>query len=77
MVGKVHVVFDALTTNTGDRAPHRRSYASPPRLVKGVEWGRFEFGSTIVLAAAPGALELDPQPAGSPLRLGARIGTLS
>ena len=76
MVGKVHVAFDALTTNTGDRAPRWRHYATPPRLVKGAEWGRFEFGSTIVLAAAPGALELEPQPAGSPLRLGERIGTL-
>ena len=77
MVGKVHVDFDAsLTTNTGDRAPHWRHYADRPRLAKGAEWGRFEFGSTLVLAAAPGALELEPQPAGSPLRLGERIGTL-
>jgi phosphatidylserine decarboxylase len=77
MVGKVHVAFDTLTTNTGDRAPRWRHYANPPRLVKGAEWGRFEFGSTIVLAAAAGALELEPQLAGSPLRLGARIGTLA
>ena len=78
MVGKVHVVFDdTLTTNTGDRAPRWRHYAVPPRLVKGAEWGRFEFGSTLVLAAAPGALEIAPQPPGSVLRLGTRIGTLA
>jgi phosphatidylserine decarboxylase len=77
MVGKVHVEFDTLTTNTGDRAPRWRRYANPPRLVKGVEWGRFEFGSTLVLAAAPGALELAPRPPGSPLRLGTRIGALA
>jgi hypothetical protein len=45
--------------------------------VKGAEWGRFEFGSTLVLAAAPGALELAPQPPGTALRLGTRIGSIS
>jgi hypothetical protein len=43
----------------------------------GEEWGRFEFGSTIVLVAAPGLLTLDVQPPGTPVRLGARIGTLA
>jgi phosphatidylserine decarboxylase len=77
MVGKVHVTFDTLTTNTGDRTPRWRSYPRPPRLVKGAEWGRFEFGSTLVLAAAPGALELAPQPPGTRLRLGTRIGSVA
>ncbi len=77
LVGKVHVTFDALITNTRDRAPRWRRYDAPPRLAKGVEWGRFEFGSTLVLAAAPGAVELAPRPPGSRLRLGARIGTLA
>ena len=76
MVGKVHVAFDTLTTNTGERVPRWRSYAHPPRLLKGVEWGRFEFGSTLVLASAPDALDLAPQPPGTTLRLGTRIGTL-
>jgi phosphatidylserine decarboxylase len=76
LVGKVHVDFDTLTTNTRDRAPRWRHYDPPPRLAKGREWGRFEFGSTLVLAAAPAALELAPQPPGTPLRLGTRIGTL-
>ena len=77
LVGKVHVTFDTLTTNTRDRAPRWRHYDPPPRLVKGGEWGRFEFGSTLVLAAAPGALELAPRPPGSRLRLGERIGTIA
>jgi phosphatidylserine decarboxylase len=77
LVGKVHVTFDTLTTNTRDRAVLWRHYDAPPRLVKGAEWGRFEFGSTIVLAAAPGALELAPRPPGARLRLGERIGTLA
>lgn len=77
LVGKVHVTFDTLTTNTRDRAPRWRHYDPPLRLVKGGEWGRFEFGSTLVLAAAPGAIELAPQTPGSRLRLGERIGTIA
>jgi phosphatidylserine decarboxylase len=77
LVGKVHVTFDTLTTNTRDRTPRWRHYQSPPRLVKGAEWGRFEFGSTLVLAAAPGSLVLAPEQPGARLRLGERIGTLA
>jgi phosphatidylserine decarboxylase len=77
LVGKVQVTFDTLTTNTRDRAPRWRHYDPQPRFVKGGEWGRFEFGSTLVLAAAPGALELAPQAPGSRLRLGERIGTIA
>jgi phosphatidylserine decarboxylase len=77
LVGKVRVTCDdSLTTNTGDRAARWRQYDPPPRWTKGQEWGRFEFGSTLVLAAAPGALELAPRPPGTLLRLGTRIGTL-
>jgi phosphatidylserine decarboxylase len=78
LVGKVRVDFDpALSTNTRERAPHWRHYDPLPLLVKGGEWGRFEFGSTLVLAAAPDALALSLRPPGSPLRLGTRIGTLA
>jgi phosphatidylserine decarboxylase len=78
LVGKVHVTFDeTLTTNTSDRAPRWRDYDPPRQLAKGQEFGRFEFGSTVVLAAAPGALELAPRPPGATLRLGTRIGTLT
>lgn len=76
MVGKVRVVFDDLTTNIGG-APgvrRRRCYDPPIAVKKGEEWGRFEFGSTIVLLAAPGTLHIDVQPSGTPLRLGTRIG---
>ena len=75
-VGKVHVGFDSLSTNVGDVPPTWKRYDTPPTLAKGDEWGRFEFGSTLVLAARPGALTLDAQPVGTPLRLGTRIGTL-
>jgi len=77
MVGKVHVTFDALTTNVPGARPETRSYgATGPRLAKGEEWGRFEFGSTLVLLAAPGVLELDVAPPATPVRLGRRIGRL-
>jgi phosphatidylserine decarboxylase len=75
MVGKVRLSFDDLTTNAGSAAVSR-TYTDPPRLEKGQEWGRFEFGSTIVLVATPRLLSLDAQPPGSRLRLGARIGTV-
>jgi phosphatidylserine decarboxylase len=76
MVGKVRVEFDDLETNDRRRAPIEHVYDEPPRLPKGKEIGRFEFGSTIVLLAAAGVMELE---AGSPdtlLVLGTRIGRL-
>ncbi|MDX2170426.1 MAG: archaetidylserine decarboxylase [Deltaproteobacteria bacterium] len=75
MVGKIRLTFDELTTNLPHVAVTRRAYADL-HFAKGEEWGRFEFGSTIVLVAAPGALALDVRPPGTPVRLGARIGTL-
>lgn len=77
MVGKVRVNFDELATNV--RGVHRttRTYDEvPPVLDKGEEWGRFEFGSTIVLLTTPGLIDLDAQPTATKLVLGRRIGTL-
>jgi phosphatidylserine decarboxylase len=77
LVGKVRLTFDDLTTNLPGAAPARRDYPPPGHaLAKGEEWGRFEFGSTIVLVAAAGTMRLVPEPPGSPLRLGRRIGSL-
>ncbi len=79
-VGSVKVTFDDLATNRVGRVGvgrTRRDYRDRPlRLAKGEEWGRFEFGSTIVLLAEAGVLELDSNAPGSELRLGNRIGTL-
>ena len=77
LVGKVRLRFDTLVSQTGRREPLWRDYTEPPRLARGEEWGHFEFGSTLVLAAAPGALRVDPAPPGSPLRLGTRIGAVA
>lgn len=78
MVGKIRLCFDDLSTNVpGIEATRGRVFPEPGiPLTKGEEWGRFEFGSTIVLVAAPGQLALDPKPPGTPVRLGTRIGTL-
>jgi phosphatidylserine decarboxylase len=78
MVGKVHVNFDDLTTNVPGTPRTERRYEGEqrPALAKGGEWGRFEFGSTIVLVATPGLVDLEVGPAGEALRLGRRIGTL-
>lgn len=77
MVGKVRVTFDTLTTNRRGAKLEERDYGSErPVLVKGQEWGRFEFGSTLVLLGAKGAFELDAAAPGTVLRLGERIGRL-
>lgn len=78
MVGGVRVRFDTLTTQQRDGKPETREYGTGgARLAKGEEWGRFEFGSTLVLVAAPGLLTLDPQPPGTSVRLGMRLATLA
>ncbi|MEM8932158.1 MAG: archaetidylserine decarboxylase [Acidobacteriota bacterium] len=75
MVGKVRVTFDSWTTQDG-RAVRERVYDPPIDFAKGVEWGRFEFGSTIVLVAEPSVVDLVVESTGTPLRLGRRIGTI-
>jgi len=76
-VGKVCVTFDDLTTNVPCMAPCLRYYdGGGHAFEKGQEWGRFQFGSTIVLIATPGLLELDAIEAGSAVRVGSRIGRL-
>ena len=77
MVGSVRVAFDDLTTNRRGAEAVERDYGSAGRRYeKGEEWGRFEFGSTIVMIAAPGLVDLEGEPQGAPLVLGTRIGSL-
>jgi phosphatidylserine decarboxylase len=76
LVGKVRVAFDDLTTQAG-AAPTLRQYDPPIALARGAEWGRFEFGSTLVMVATPDAVSLAPAPPGTRLRLGTRIGRLA
>jgi phosphatidylserine decarboxylase len=77
MVGKVRVNFDSLSTNLAGAEVAERIYGEKaPRLAKGEEWGRFEFGSTLVIVAAPGVAELERHEPGTSARMGARIGAL-
>jgi phosphatidylserine decarboxylase len=76
MVGSVRVEFDDLTTNVRAALATERQYDPPVPFEPGAEWGRFEFGSTIVLVAAPGFVELALEEPGTLLRLGRRVGTL-
>jgi phosphatidylserine decarboxylase len=75
MVGSIHLSFDDLTSNTGNRRPERRELgARAPRFERGKEWGHFEFGSTIVMLTPPGLCQFELRPVGEPLRLGQVIG---
>jgi phosphatidylserine decarboxylase len=77
MVGKVRLRFDDLSTNRPGAEASFHDYGSRgPRLKKGEEWGRFEFGSTIVALATPGLLALGEHVPGQSLVMGRRIGTL-
>jgi phosphatidylserine decarboxylase len=77
LVGKVRVNFDSLSSNLPGAAVQERIYAEEaPHLARGEEWGRFEFGSTLVVIAAPGVAELEVHEPGTSVRMGARIGTL-
>ena len=78
MVGRVRVVFDDLYGNRAGARRSQREYEDGQiRFDKGAEWGRFEFGSTLVMVAEPGWLELEARPPGTPLRLGRAIGRLA
>jgi phosphatidylserine decarboxylase len=78
LVGKVRLAFDPqLETGSAQRRGVERRYAgAEPALARGAEWGRFEFGSTLVLLLAPGTGALEPAEPGTPVRLGRRIGRL-
>jgi phosphatidylserine decarboxylase len=75
LVGSVRLVFDSLATNEPGSLSARREYEPPVELARGAEWGRFEFGSTIVVLARAGAVEIDARTPGTRVRLGERIGT--
>jgi phosphatidylserine decarboxylase len=75
VVGKVRLTYSDLTTNVRG-GPREERHDPPVELAKGEEVGQFYFGSTVVLVATPGLLELDFQPPDTPCVLGRRIGTV-
>jgi len=76
LVGRVRLAFDDLVTHRRGAARTEHDYPDGVPVDGGAEWGRFEFGSTIVLVIAPGVAALDPRPPGTRVRLRERIGTL-
>ena len=81
MVGKVRVNFDSLTTNVKGASSYVREYVDAPgvrapRLSAGTEWGRFEFGSTLIVLISAEAGELEFQSVGTKVKMGERIGQL-
>ena len=74
LVGKVRLRFDDLCTGVRGGSVERAYPGAGHALKRGEEWGRFEFGSSLILVAAPGPIRLDARAHGSALRLGARIG---
>jgi phosphatidylserine decarboxylase len=76
LVGKVRLCFDELCTGARGGGAERAYPDGGHALAKGEEWGRFEFGSSLILVAAPELIRLDAQAHGAALRLGSRIGSL-
>ncbi|MDG2049550.1 MAG: archaetidylserine decarboxylase [Myxococcota bacterium] len=76
LVGKIRLTFDELASRRPGAEKTTHSYPHGIPLRRGEEWGRFEFGSTIVLIVGPGRASLTEQPPGTPLRLGEAIGSL-
>ena len=78
MVGRVKVVFDSLSTNSGARQSTLQGYSDPaPKLSRGVELGRFEFGSTIILLVSSGLANFSIQDVGSIVRVRSCVGKLA
>jgi phosphatidylserine decarboxylase len=66
-VGRIHAVYDDVLTQAG-KPPAAKAFATPLRVVKGDELGRFEMGSTVILLFASGKVAWDAS-----LRPGARV----
>lgn len=81
MVGKIRLNFDSLSSNCKGAVSAEKVYGAahgtkPTRLATGAEWGRFEFGSTLVVLVAKESGSLEFQAAGKSVRMGERIGKL-
>lgn len=81
LVGKIRLNFDSLTTNRAGAMEETLDYGDAhgtpsPRLAIGEEWGRFEFGSTLVMLVSVEAGQIHFQETGTRVRMGSRIGSL-
>lgn len=76
LVGRIRLAFDDwVSRRRGARRAVRR-YAGGVFRHRGEEWGRFEFGSSIVMIVAPGCASLEHRAPGSTVRLGQSIGQI-
>lgn len=77
-VGVGNVVLRSGDASSLDPLPRggRRRWrdCSGVRLSRGEVVGAFHLGSTVIALFSPGAFELDPPPAGSPIRFGQKVG---
>jgi len=77
LVGRITLAYDpAVHTNINGGKERRLSYDPPVPVAKGGELGAFCLGSTVVLVFEPGRVQLN-MIAGSRIRMGERIGTLT
>ncbi len=77
MVGSVKVVYGDDATNLRHAKPYRRELETAPRLAKGDELGRFEFGSTVIVLFEKGRVDMRKFRMDTPLKLGEKIGVVS
>lgn len=77
MVGSVKVVYGDFTTNAWRRRPYTRPLSPSPRLAKGDELGRFEFGSTVIVLFEKDRARLRKFKADEVVRLGQAIGDVT
>ena len=77
MVGMTRVVFDDVHTHARRGTLDRRDYRPAVKVNTGAALGHFEMGSTVILCCAKACGTLTPPVAGTPVRLGERIGDVA
>lgn len=77
IVGSVKVVYGDYTTNGWWRKGYTRELSPSPRLAKGDELGRFEFGSTVIVLFEKGKADIRKFKPDEVVRLGQAIGNVA
>lgn len=77
IVGSVKVVYGDYTTNAWRRKGYTRELSPSPRLAKGDELGRFEFGSTVIVLFEKGKADIRKFKPDEVVRLGQAIGNVA
>ena len=78
LVGRMTVPYDnTLRTNQRNQTRMERRYDPPHLIQKGGELGAFELGSTVVIIAEPGRLQLKDLREGQTVLMGEGLGTVT